>query len=855
MDSSQNIAPALNPGDKLGYFEVQAPLAAGGMSLVWKGRDPMLNRDVAIKQLASAGSIDEIVRDKFRKEVEIQKKVSAEHKNLVQVIDYIEDSRGLFLVMEYVDGSSLDRALAKLNGPMDPTEALGIMHQITVGLAAIHEAGVLHRDLKPANILLPREGGVKICDFGLATLMTEQDALTHGTARYMAPELYGGENVDGRADLYSLGFVTYEMLVGRPAFEDAFKTVLRDQRNQALRWMKWHTNSRLTAPAITKLNPDVPQEFADIVARLMDKDPTQRPADAPQLLDILKRTFSGEKPAEQPQAAAPAETGSFAPTAEATAPLPQRSKVPMILAIVLGVQLLGIGAYLLIDSMSKDAEVTEARQAALLQLDQGRRLYADEQYREAGLMLKDLAEQWADDPEIAPKAEAGMYLAAARIKMNEGEALTNQDDFADAELAYESAIDKLQQAEDTHAIDRDMVAKLREEVRLRMSFVDVAGEIVDLIDAKDFSEARHKIRLFRESKPAPNEIEIMDRLGKKIESQSELAQIATILKRAEDLEAEGKFDEARAVIEQANKQFASNQKLQDRYRELSSAITYRNAVSLARRAEQENNYDDAIRHYRNANRIQPSDEFKQKITELTQKRHYRNGVRAQRQGNLNLAKDEFTRALPYAPAKRALEDLGQIVDKNSYVQAGDNAMANREYDKAIDLYKKALSISHDGETAAKLARARLRLKVNELASAMSRNDLKAADRLMEQAIALDPSDAELRRLQAELQLRQQYARLIAEGDEYRQQSLFGNALTSYRKALNLITGTSIDTTEVKQRLSDTEYDSWLAKGRAAMEARQWRQARAALKSAQRERDTQVVRDLLTEVDRNDPDDN
>jgi len=853
MQSVQNIAPALNPGDKLGYFEVQSPLAAGGMSLVWKGRDPMLNRDVAIKQLAAAGSIDEVVRDKFRKEVEIQKKASAEHKNLVQVIDYIEESRGLFLVMEYVDGSSLDRALSKLNGPMDPKEALGIMHQVTVGLAAIHQAGVLHRDLKPANILLPRDGGVKICDFGLATLTTEQDALTHGTARYMAPELYSGENADARCDLYSLGFVTYEMLVGRPAFEEAFKTVMRDQRNQALRWMKWHTNQRLSAPAITKLNENVPQEFADIVTRLMDKDPTQRVADAPQLLDVLKRTFSGERPAPQQQtAAAPTEPG-FAQTAEKTAPLPQKSKVPMILALVLGVQLLGIGAYFLYDSMKTDSTLEDARSEAMAQLERGRKLYAEEQYKEAGQTLAPLAEQWADDPRIGPSATAGKYMAAAHVKLDQGAELTQEGRYAEAEQVYDTALEALRFADETKAMDRDMIALVRDEVNIRRSFVNIAAKIVSLTEAGDFSEARHQIRLIREKKPSPMEVQILDELASRIEGRSVQARINTVLKRAEELEADEKFDEARALVEQAAKEFASNPELKERYRELSSRIRYQNSLSMARRAESGGNFDEAIRYYREVNNMEPSKEFQDKITELNQKKHYAAGERAERENKLAQAKDEYERALPYPPAKKALERLGEIVGRQSYEQQGDIAMSNNDWTKAIDLFNKAQEIQFEQTTASKIDESKLRQTVDQARAALERGDLPKADELIGKAQKMKPNDRVVIDLHAQLQLVQQYTRLIDQGDESRRAGKFGDALNFYRRALNLITGTNIDKTEVMQRISDTEYDSWMAKGKAAKEARQWRVAYSSFKSAQRQRDTAEVRQELEEVKNNDPD--
>src|SRR5690606_35571354 len=112
--------------------------------------------------------------------------------------------------------------------PMDERQALGIIGGTALALDTIHKQNIIHRDLKPSNILLPGEGGLKICDFGLATLMEDQEALDVGSVRYMAPELFGDEKADQRADIYALGLVAYEMLAGRDKFADVFKIVLRD---------------------------------------------------------------------------------------------------------------------------------------------------------------------------------------------------------------------------------------------------------------------------------------------------------------------------------------------------------------------------------------------------------------------------------------------------------------------------------------------------------------------------------------------------------------------------------------------------------------------------------------------------
>ena len=129
--------------------------------------------------------------------------------------------------------------------------------------------------------------------------MAQQHALSLGSVRYMAPELFRDEPVDGRADIYALGMIAYEMLAGRNAFEDAFKIVLRDQRNQPLRWMKWHTNLRAKAPPLTQLNPKASPALSDLVARMIEKDPSSRIASAHELLRAIRRHFAtaGDAPA------------------------------------------------------------------------------------------------------------------------------------------------------------------------------------------------------------------------------------------------------------------------------------------------------------------------------------------------------------------------------------------------------------------------------------------------------------------------------------------------------------------------------------------------------------------------------
>jgi len=236
----------LSTGDKLGPYEILAPLGAGGMGEVWKARDPRLDRIVAIKQLKGEHSA------RFQREAHAI--AALNHPHICQIYDVGPD----YLVMEYVEGKPLC-------GPLRVEEAVKLALQIAGALEDAHSRGLLHRDLKPGNILVTAKGAAKLLDFGLAKLMTDSDSeatktiegAVMGTAAYMSPEQAQGKSLDERSDIFSFGTVLYEMLSGTRAFSgssmlDTLNSVVRDDP------------APLQSPA------------SDIVKRCLAKEPAQR---------------------------------------------------------------------------------------------------------------------------------------------------------------------------------------------------------------------------------------------------------------------------------------------------------------------------------------------------------------------------------------------------------------------------------------------------------------------------------------------------------------------------------------------------------------------------------------------------
>lgn len=286
------LTPSDQPGviGKLGGYEILERIASGGMGIVFRARDPGLNRIVAIKVLAPALARNALARARFVREARAAAAVVHEH---VVSIHAVEEFNGLpLIVMQFIKGRTLSERLRD-TGPMRLEEILRIGAQAAAGLAAAHAQGLVHRDIKPGNILL--ENGVervKLTDFGLARAVDDTE-LTRvgqlaGTPEYMSPEQASGAGVDQRADLFSLGAVLYAMATGQSPFHGGgTMAVLRRVCDGAPRPLSE------TAPAL-------PGWFAGIVHRLLEKNPAARFQSAAEvavlLEERLKQCQRGEKP-------------------------------------------------------------------------------------------------------------------------------------------------------------------------------------------------------------------------------------------------------------------------------------------------------------------------------------------------------------------------------------------------------------------------------------------------------------------------------------------------------------------------------------------------------------------------------
>ncbi len=249
---------------RIGRYEVVEFIARGGMGVLYRGRDTVLDREVAIKLMAADVAAEEQSRTRFYREARAAAKL--QHRNIVTVFEFGEEDGTPFMAMEFLRGADLG-ARMRVEPPLDLERKVDILSQVCTGLHFAHQQSVVHRDIKPGNIWLLEDGGVKLLDFGIAKVAAStitRSTGVLGTASYMSPEQVAGKPVDGRSDIFSAGVVLYELLSGRKPFDsDAPTSVL-------LRIIQEDP------PAIDTLVPGLPEPLIAIVHRALQKDPDKR---------------------------------------------------------------------------------------------------------------------------------------------------------------------------------------------------------------------------------------------------------------------------------------------------------------------------------------------------------------------------------------------------------------------------------------------------------------------------------------------------------------------------------------------------------------------------------------------------
>ena len=321
---------SLEPGTRLGPYEIIAPVGAGGMGEVYRARDAKLNREVAVKVLPASLAQDQASLARFEREAQAVAALS--HPNILAIHDFGVADGVTYAVAELLEGETLRTRLS--GGALTPRKAIDQGIHIVRGIAAAHSRGIIHRDLKPENIFLTRDGVVKILDFGLAKAAAPESAAQGetriatettpgtilGTVGYMSPEQVRGVAMDHRTDIFSFGAILYEMLTGRRAFSGGSQV---ETMNAIL---------KEDPPEFADISPNLPSSIDRIVRRCLEKDPNDRFHSAHDLAIALE-ALSGTS-----------NQSASSITERATASAPPSRRVPLLAAGAV-VLLVGAGAF------------------------------------------------------------------------------------------------------------------------------------------------------------------------------------------------------------------------------------------------------------------------------------------------------------------------------------------------------------------------------------------------------------------------------------------------------------------------------------------------------------------------------
>ncbi|HDZ22124.1 hypothetical protein LCGC14_0302330 [marine sediment metagenome] len=894
-DDSKQSGVGLPSGTKIGKYEVREKLGVGGMSVVYKCYDAMLDRFVAAKQISPHLAENRQFLEHFRKEAQILARLGSEQAAIVTIHDLVEDERGLFIVMEYVEGPTLEQVLASPRAPMAARPTVQLLWRLAGGMAAVHGAGIIHRDLKPGNILLAEGLRPKITDFGVAASLSGQTSMLLGTTKYMAPELFSGGEVDGRTDMYSLGLIIYELLLGREAFDEIFSDVVRDPRIATVRWMKWHGNDAVAAPALHEANPSIPKELSDIVAKMMAKNPDARYENMAALGRAIKNDLAGvalpgdvqiskpprPAPLEAEEDAAPDEKESPpaapAPPVEQlpTAAIPKRSlshRTRIILAAAVGVLIIAVATVAIVKNKLK---IREAHKSAMVLYQEGADAYKEQDYLTAAKRFEEVQEKFSGGV-LAQQASVKAPMARAHLAIEAGqwsEAVKLED------LATER-VRNLQKATENRRLlewTRTIVGDISGIRRYRMNVNEFEAALAEATELADQKLYRQAIQVLKSKVP---------REGFSAERASRLEKLLKAIQRKEFETSYGDLAETASAAAEGGEEAKALSTYQRMLDLLSSDLAY--AVSPERRQELRDQlktqrdrllgtrelrevYDEIAKAQaegkaqaeltarRKLEKIRPSNENQQRILLLRAGIEYDVAMNDLDQGRKAKARERLVGILlikdDYEPALKALGKLNSDATRQRNINDALKAYDRSQWDIALKLYATLLKEKHDSGLQAKANTCEFKLALanvdQQRDKALAAKDKMALRRLLgdyERISEIDPSwiASDITPRVDEIDRVLQRWDLIEQADVLAAKKRWAAAKAALVRARS-VSDSNDEVKEIEQTIRVVEYNQFVTMGRAAMDRGDLQGANAFLRRAKERMDTPEVIGLLNEV--------
>ena len=890
----------LPPGTKIGKYEIVERIGVGGQAIVYKGYDPHLDRTVAIKQISSHLAGDDRFVQRFRREAQILARVGGDQANIVNVYDLVEDAQGLFIVLEFVRGHTLKRVLSHQRYAIPVPAALEILWHIAKGLKAAHGAGIVHRDLKPGNVLITPEYNAKITDFGVAAQAGSEDSLALGTTKYMAPEMFEKSVVDCRADLYSLGFIAYEMLTGREYFDHLFEDVVADPHTEHVRWMKWHIDADRGVPPLIQINPRVPKELSEIVAKLMAKSAAARFGSADELLAVLREHFAGKR-YQDGRFVRPGEHFEKTPdggllfpdpasldTDEATAVLPRRPASPrrrLAVAAIVAVLLVGGGLAL---AMLAHRQSTSRQDAAGWLFKEASGLFqsAEAQYAQSGAaptVMKAFVDaehlfNKLQDPKYRGLNDVANAAASAELARAWEAMLVREWDAADAHNTRARAMG-LKEAQ-TEAFSRRLTA--RQGATKDLELAEAAIRI------KDLDKATTHMNAFGEIPETLRPVDLKaraDELNKGLAEARRQARFDRLIADGDDAIARadrqidaGKFDQAAPILDEAARAYAAAKDVLDN--ELVAAKLLE-AAAGTRYLGARRQYAQAIIDADPAAEVQalkavvearPTERFKKLLRQAQGHEAFSRALKLRQAGgvkNLEDAQAALVEALGYdkleevvkardevvvdlARARLLADGEARMAEGQEHVAAGRFDPAGASFKSAVTLFEQAIAIADAPEAQDRLVEAKVRVEL--AAAADSRKQQKWDDALAayERIRQVRPDD------QHYVQMAEQGSTMVAREREYFKQfneglaameaKQYSRAISKLARAAEIAQELDVPHEQAQVKRNEATYLWDMEKGEQARVNGDLTTALAHFRQAQKRMDTPDVRERISIVE-------
>ncbi|NLW85518.1 MAG: protein kinase [Planctomycetes bacterium] len=885
-NSSDNGQVGLPIGTTIGKYEIVERRAIGGQAIVYKGYDSLLDRHVAIKQISSHLAENEKFLERFRREARILARLGAQQPAIVTIHELVAEQHGLFIVMEFLNGHSLETIIRETAGPSEPKAALQILWRLAAALHDVHQAGIIHRDIKPANIIVEDGLRPKITDFGVAASLSAQTSMLLGTTKYMAPEMFEGADIDGRADMYSLGMVAYELLAGRPKFNEVFADLVRDPHSEAMRWMKWHGNMSVSAPPLGEISPGVPAPLSDIVMKMLAKNPNDRFANMEALGRAIKQTFSPKARAAEAAPVAPrlqqvASAVSSPSSTDLELIIPPTAEIPRqklslktkIIAASAAFVLLIVTAVALMISNSSSQD--QARREVLAAYRSADDHYKAARFAEAAHEFELVAAK-PRSFEAAAKASVMAPLAAARAGLLTAQSDEDWDNVATlASKARENA--KEIQASRKNLVEWcsgiiDETERFETERTLERKFRMTIAEARYDYEQGRFTEAQTRLEQQLAGAMPPDKIEMKHALWHEIELAILNQRVLQAVSTGDELASRQDFAGASAAYERAINMAPSNKlppprTMTQKAQEIEAAIQqtkaaigqkapdlagrqkYFEAIARADAASDAGDRRAELSALTDAAGIVASDALTQRIAMLQSQLAFEQGQQAVDQGDLANARRLFAKALEHNPDNQQATEQIALLDmserRRTLVAEGDSLVLQDKLAEALEKFSQAAAIVGEPPMDERVSQCRFGLLIAEGDRLRKENKHREAIEAYEKAREVRPSEGDLiTARQAATTLEEEYQGLLRKGDEHLAARHYGKAREAYAQAR-----TKAESPELaNKKIAFSIYQENLENGKEYIQLKNWNAAMAHLKTAKsKQRDAGIDNSEIDEL--------